>query len=84
MITVYSKDNCPFCDKAKKYLKENSIEFIELNIAHDNDARNFLLSQGHKTVPQIYRGEDLIVEGGWNGLSKMPIEELKMKAGIAY
>ena len=35
------------------------------------------MSEGHRTVPQIYYGGKLLVSGGWQGLSKMSAEDLQ-------
>lgn len=71
MLTVYSKANCPFCDQAKNYLKNKNINYREIRIDQDTEARDFIMSQGHRTVPQIYMDGKVFVEGGWQGLSKM-------------
>ena len=70
MITVYSKNNCPFCVQAKNLLKLKGLEFEEVKIDEDAQAREFVLSQGHRTVPQIYKDGALLVEGGYQGLAK--------------
>jgi len=76
-LTIYSKNMCPFCDHAKNYLKQHNIPYEETNIEHDADARNFVMSQGHRTVPQIYLNGEIFVAGGWEGLSKMNANEIK-------
>jgi glutaredoxin 3 len=77
MITVYSKNNCPFCVQAKNLLTLKGIQYEEINIEQNPDARAFILAQGHRTVPQIYQNGKLLVEGGFQGLSKLTEEELK-------
>lgn len=74
MITVYSKAHCPFCDKAKALLKLKGVAFTEVRIDEDAAAREFIVGQGHRTVPQIYQNGELLVEGGFQGLSKQPDE----------
>jgi glutaredoxin len=81
MLTVYSKKICPFCVNAKNYLKNNNIPFEEINVEQDPDAREFITSQGHRTVPQIYHNGKLFVEGGWAGLSKLSADDIKMRLG---
>lgn len=76
MLTVYSKTVCPYCVQAKNYLKAKNINFREINIEEDADAREFIQGQGHRTVPQIYMDGKIFVEGGWTGLSKMSAEEI--------
>ena len=78
-LTVYSKNICPYCVNAKNFLKSKGIPFIEVNIETNAVARDFIMSQGHKTVPQIYLDNDLFVEGGWTGLSKMSKQEIQDK-----
>ena len=70
MITVYSKDNCAFCTQAKNLLRMKGIDFTEVRIDRDEAAREFVLREGHRTVPQIYQDGKLLVEGGYQGLSK--------------
>jgi len=74
MITVYSKNNCAFCVQAKNLLASKGIEFQEVKIDENTDARDFILAEGHRTVPQIYQDNKLLVEGGFNGLRKQSEE----------
>lgn len=68
MLVVYTKNNCPYCDMAKALLTEEEIEFETINIEDDDTAREFLISEGHRTMPQIYEDGKLYVEGGYTGL----------------
>lgn len=54
MITVYTKNNCPNCVQAKSILKIKGREFEEVNVDEDSTARDYLISLGFKTMPQIY------------------------------
>ena len=81
MLTVYSKNHCSFCDKAKHLLKNKNIAYKEVKIDEDQDAREWLIAQGHRTAPQIYKGDELFVEGGYQGLAKLSDEELFNKLG---
>ena len=76
MITLYTKDNCPYCDGAKALLKSMNEEYVEMDSILDEN-RNFLVSNGHKTVPQIYFEGKLLVEGGYTGLSKLTAQQLR-------
>ncbi len=78
-LTVYSKTVCPYCVQAKNYLKQNKINFEEINIEQDDQAREFIMSQGHRTVPQIYLNGELFVSGGWEGLSKMGLDAIRQR-----
>ena len=68
MIEIYGKDNCPYCDKAKALLELWGLEYAEVRIDEDASAREFCLSQGHRSVPQIYVSGTCL-EGGYDGLS---------------
>ena len=82
MLTVYSKNNCPYCDQAKALLKKWEVPFDEVKIDQDASARDFIVGQGHRTVPQIYQGDKLFVEGGFQGLSKLSASDVKTRLGI--
>ncbi len=82
MITVYTKLSCPYCDMAKKLLQGKNINYKEVRVDLDNEAREFLLSQGHRSVPQLYLNDDLFVEGGYQGLAALSEQELMSKLGI--
>lgn len=76
MITVYSKTHCPHCVSAKQFLESRNINYQDINIETDTEAREFILSQGHKSVPQIYVGDRLLVSGGWQGLNQLTTEQI--------
>lgn len=77
MLTIYSKNHCPFCDQAKALLNSKSIPFTEVKIDEDADARAFIVGEGHRTVPQIYKDGKVFVQGGFNGLRQLNEEQLK-------
>ena len=70
MITVYSKNNCPYCVQAKNLLKSKGVAFEEINIEEQPEAREFILAEGHRTLPQIYQDGKILVAGGYMGLAK--------------
>jgi glutaredoxin 3 len=76
MLKIYSKPHCAFCDRAKNYLRDMDIDFVEVDIEKNQEALLFIKEQGHKTVPQLYVDDELFVEGGWQGLSKMTREQV--------
>jgi len=73
MLTIYSKNNCPFCVQAKQLLESKGVEYTEVNIEHDPEARQMLVDKGLRSVPQIFHGYE-IIPGGFQGLSKQPAE----------
>ena len=76
MVTIYSKDSCAFCVRSKQYLESNNIQYTEVNIENNLEAREWIIEQGHRTVPQIYVDNQLI-EGGYNGLVDSPLSLLQ-------
>lgn len=76
MLTIYSKNNCSYCTNAKQYLERKNISYREVNIDADPEAREFVLNQGHRAMPQIYMDGKIFVEGGWTGLSKMSTDDI--------
>jgi glutaredoxin 3 len=77
MITVYSKPLCPYCDGAKMYLERHGFEYQEVNVMEDPAALKFIKEEkGHRSVPQIYLGDTILVEGGYDGLNKLTPTQL--------
>jgi glutaredoxin 3 len=68
MITVYSKSNCPFCDRAKALLESKGVAYTTVSIEEDQDARQHLLDMGLRSVPQIFNGTT-IIPGGYQGIA---------------
>jgi glutaredoxin len=72
-LTVYTKDNCPFCDRAKALLESRGVAYTTINIEVRTEAREFLLDQGLRSVPQIFNGT-ILIQGGFQGLASKPEE----------
>jgi len=68
MITVYSKNNCPFCDRAKALLESKGVPFKVIKMEDEPDAREFLVDQGLRSVPQIFK-DGILLPGGYQGLA---------------
>jgi glutaredoxin 3 len=69
-LTIYTKDGCGYCSMLKDLLNEHQMPYIEINISEDSGSRDFVLSEGHRTVPQIYQNGELFVEGGYTGMKQ--------------
>lgn len=53
-IIVYSTKSCPWCVKAKEFLKENNVKFEEKDVGEDEKARDEMLEKsGQMGVPVI-------------------------------
>ena len=69
-ITIYSKNNCVYCTKAKALLKGLGLEYEEKTLEgdFDNDASKLIedIGKNVRTMPQIKIDGELI--GGYNQL----------------
>lgn len=54
-VEVYSKNFCPFCDRAKALLSSKGVEFTEIRVDLDPAQFDVMLSRcpGRRTFPQI-------------------------------
>jgi glutaredoxin len=66
---IWSKDNCPFCVKAKELLQKRGIAYKENRIGYTHTREEFFEENpGKTTVPQVYLDGNLI--GGYQELNK--------------
>jgi glutaredoxin-like YruB-family protein len=71
-VTVYSTTTCPWCVKAKEYLKENGVPFEEKNVSKDREAAMYMIDKtGQRGVPVIDINDNFIV-----GFDKEQIDKL--------
>lgn len=58
-VIVYSTTWCPDCRRAKSFLKERGIPFVEINVEQDPEAEDLVLrvNQGRCSVPTIKVGD---------------------------
>ena len=66
-VTIYSKPNCPFCDRAKEWFRDYGIPFVVYDVTN----KEYLSSLKErvpdvKTVPQIFLDNEHI--GGYTEL----------------
>ena len=53
-VIVYTTSMCPYCNSAKALLNKRGVEYEEINLARDPDARKLLRDKtGMSTFPQI-------------------------------
>ncbi|HID91381.1 TPA: NrdH-redoxin [Candidatus Bathyarchaeota archaeon] len=51
-VKVYSTPLCPYCRRLKEFLRENGIEFEDVNVAEDRDAlMEMIRKSGQMAVP---------------------------------
>ena len=83
-VTIYSKDHCPYCTRAKELLTREGIAYVDHDMSQDPEGLNALKEKtGWMTVPQIYIGDEMI--GGYDALAKLHAAgELKgLATGVA-
>ena len=59
-VTVFSRDGCPYCVKAKGLLRDAGIEFDELVLNRDFVESTIRAVSGKSTVPQVFINGELI------------------------
>lgn len=62
MIKVYTTNSCPWCVKAKNYLKSQNLDFEELNVQEDMLAREEMINKSHQmSVPVLDINNTIII-----------------------
>lgn len=70
MYRIYTKDNCPWCIKAKKLLDDVGVKYTVLNLGIDytkEELRELIGSNLPLTVPQVFVYDKRI--GGYEDLA---------------
>jgi glutaredoxin 3 len=67
-ITLYTISSCPHCDAAREDLEWRGVEFVEVDVERDPEARARLLelTEGDRTVP-VLAEEGKPLQIGWQG-----------------
>lgn len=75
MVKVYSTTSCPWCKKAKEYLKSKDIAFEDLNVQENMEAQEEMINLSkQRGVPVINIDGNIIV-----GFDKPAIDNLLLK-----
>ncbi|MFC7784567.1 glutaredoxin domain-containing protein [Rossellomorea sp. GCM10028870] len=45
IITLYSQPECPPCEVVKMFLKEHNVDYKEIDIKQNEQARNYLVKE---------------------------------------
>lgn len=62
MVKVYSTNSCPWCVKAKQYLKSKNVNFNEVNVSEDMNGRREMVNlSGQMGVPVLNINGSVIV-----------------------
>ncbi len=72
VVRVYATPGCTGCRAVKEYLKSKKVEFTEIDIAADEEARNMVIEKtGHIGSPIVQIGETFIF-----GFDKRKMDQL--------
>lgn len=63
MIKVYTTNSCPWCVKAKNYLKSQNLDFQEFNVQEDMLAREEMINKSHQMSVPVLDINDTIIIG---------------------
>lgn len=67
-VEVYTTDYCPYCVRAKQLLDMKDVDYTEVDVTNDDQARMALVqkAEGRRTVPQIFINDKPI--GGFDDM----------------
>ena len=61
-VTIYGTDSCPWCHKAREFMKEHKVKFTDKNVGEDQKAAQEMIKKsGQQGVPVIDVGGEIIV-----------------------
>jgi glutaredoxin len=65
-IIMYTKPDCPYCQKARDYYNENNTQFVDYDAQNDLRRQHEMLeySGGDLTVPCIVEN-GVYIQSGW-------------------
>jgi glutaredoxin 3 len=71
-VKVFSTKACPYCVVLKQFLSDNNIEFEDLDVSEDEEARKEMVEKtGQLGVPVIQIDNEIVI-----GFDKRKISEL--------
>jgi glutaredoxin-like YruB-family protein len=70
-VKVYSTPTCPYCNATKEFLKENKIEYDDIDVSKDREAAQEMIEKsGQMGVPVIDINGTIIVGYDRDALKK--------------
>ena len=66
MYTIYGKEKCPFCFRAKELLKNEEVTYIDIKELNPGEIETLKQTYNVTTVPVIFKGVRFI--GGYDDL----------------
>ncbi len=69
-VTIYTKEQCPYCDMAKALLSSRGVSFEEIRVDIDDAKREEMIQRSNRrSVPQIFINDQPI--GGYDDLAAL-------------
>jgi len=69
-VTVLTSPTCSYCHAAKSLLKQQGVEYQEIDLVKEAEqGQQLLIKSGQRTVPQIFINDQPI--GGFTELSQL-------------
>ncbi len=62
-VKVFTSQTCPHCPPVKNYLREHNIEFEDLDINADMEARKELIQRRIMSVPTVIIDDTEVIVG---------------------
>lgn len=63
MVKVYSTNSCPWCVKAKNYLSSKGVNFEDLNVQENMEAREEMVSKSKQMGVPVLDIDGTIIVG---------------------
>ncbi|PCR91083.1 glutaredoxin 3 [Natrinema ejinorense] len=83
-VEIYTKTDCPYCEKAKDLFDSKGVEYETYNVTGDDERFEEMVERadGRQTAPEVFIDDELI--GGWDDTAALnETGELDEKLGIA-
>ncbi|WP_435174646.1 glutaredoxin 3 [Halorussus sp. AFM4] len=83
-VEIYTKENCPYCEKAKDLFDSKGVDYETYNVTGDEELFEEMVERadGRQTAPEVFIDDELI--GGWDDTQALDeAGELDEKLGIA-
>lgn len=70
MLTIYTKDYCPYCVKAKNLLSSLGATFEEVDVTNDQETLMKIVEKSRmRTIPQIFLDDECL--GGYSDIAAL-------------
>jgi len=61
-VKIFTTPTCAYCKMAKEFFKQNNIQYEELDVTQNAQARDEMINKsGQMGAPVIFVGDDIVV-----------------------